>query len=189
MVEAQKITENGENDVELKLAEEIVDATPEWPSKPVSEPVLESAPTIKAGQPKMKEDEKREPEDLLDEPEPKKLRIESNYATIQPETTDPICIVNEEENKMDSITETAVVEKDEVLPKAEVTNEDKPILAAAAAPEEPLKEENVVVADIAEKSVSDVVDDALSGKETPKRKLSQPHIKKMGKLSRKVLKK
>ena len=86
--------------------------TPKSPNKPVSEPVVESVPPIKADQPKIKEDEKREPEDLLDEPEPKKLRSEPNCATIQPETTDTIgaSIVNEEETKMESITETAVVE-------------------------------------------------------------------------------
>ena len=58
--------------------------------------------------------------------------------------------MNEEETKMDYITETAVVQKHEILPITEVTKEDKPILAAAEQ-EEPLKEENVLVAYIAEK--------------------------------------
>lgn len=139
VAEPIKVTENGGTDIELKLTEEIISTTPKSPCKAVSE-VVSKSELISKKEEKAKIEDKRESEDLLDEPEPKKLRTELNYATIPVvEITPTTPSKKEEEMAVESTKESEIIEKVE----EKITPEKSKDVAVVAADDEAMKVDKI----------------------------------------------
>lgn len=141
VVETTKVTENGGSDVELKSVEEIISTTPKSPCKTVAE-ITPKIDPISNNNETVKIEEKRELEDLLDEPQPKKLRTETNYATIPIVNITPSTPQKKEEEMIvEPSKEPEIIEK--ISEKIDEISEE-PSEAPLEATNEPMKIDKIV---------------------------------------------